>query len=151
MPGAGQVEEETIDDDELELEPLRRHADDHDGDDLVEETMEHSLDGADIGEFVRDTYVNERTSPVFDGEAEDEEGEDSETGDVIIESEEPAEQAPGAQRQRRGRRGRKGQLAQPPREERKEERRDDRRTPGARQTASAAARRARHCRSSPSC
>jgi len=155
-PGAGgQVEEEVIDEEEYDFEPLRGHGEEHDSEDLVEETLEQQMEGADIGEFVRDTYVNERTSFVYDSET-DEEGEEEDGADALAETEgEPATaQTPAtdaAPRQRRGRRGRRGQgeksgradrqvadqprvdrQAEQPREERQPERRDDRRGGGRR-------------------
>jgi ribonuclease G len=111
-PGdGGQVEEETIDEDEYDFEPLRGQGDEHDSEDLVEETME----GSEISELVRDTYVNERTSFVYDSEDDADETDEDALGESaeVGEGEPAVARAAGATeaapRQRRGRRGRRGQ------------------------------------------
>ena len=55
---AGVMEEEVIDEEEYDYEPIQASAEDHDMDDMEEET----LDGAtDIGTMVRDMHLEERT------------------------------------------------------------------------------------------
>jgi len=107
-PGdGGQVEEETIDEEEYDFEPLRGHGDGDDSEDLVEETME----GSEISELVRDTYVNERTSFVYDSEEDaddDAVGESAEAGEGEPAVARDAGATEAAPRQRRGRRGRRG-------------------------------------------
>jgi Rne/Rng family ribonuclease len=94
-PGAGLLEEEVIDEEEYDFEPIHAHADEHDLEDLEEETLDQQMSGADLGAIVRDLHINQRVNFGPEGalaeeaeeeqgyveefdEAEDEEVEDSE-------------------------------------------------------------------------
>ncbi|HTW46276.1 MAG TPA: Rne/Rng family ribonuclease [Acidobacteriaceae bacterium] len=57
-PGAGILEEEVIDEDEYDFEPIHAHADDQDSEDLEEETLEHT--GQEISDIVRDEHLDQR-------------------------------------------------------------------------------------------
>jgi ribonuclease G len=92
-PGAGILEEEVIDDEEYDFEPIHMHHDEHDVEELEEETLEQN--GAEIGDMVREAHLNQRLSvepgaeegedeseELGYGEAEiDEESDEEETGD----------------------------------------------------------------------
>ena len=58
-PGAGVLEEEVIDEDEYDFEPIHAHADEQD-EELEEETLENS--GLEIGDAVRDAHLEQRLS-----------------------------------------------------------------------------------------
>ena len=117
-PGAGILEEEVIDEDEYDFEPIRAHADEHDSEDLEEETLEHT--GSEISDIVRDEHIDQRlaTEPgVFESESNGEhaaefeiteEGLDEE--EALDETEEPvsADGAAPARERDRSRRGRRG-------------------------------------------
>ncbi len=71
-PGAGTIEEEIIEEEEYDFEPLRAHGDEHDLDDLEEETLDN-LAGAELGEMVRDAHLEQRIGASPDGVTEEEE------------------------------------------------------------------------------
>jgi len=74
-PGAGTLEEEVIEEigeEEYDTEPLRAYADEHDLDDLEEETLDN-LSGAEISEMVRDAHLEQRIGASPDGVAEEDE------------------------------------------------------------------------------
>ncbi len=58
-PGSGVLEEEVIDEEEYDFEPIHRHADEHDSEDLEEETLDHA---GELGEMVRDSHLDQRVS-----------------------------------------------------------------------------------------
>ena len=58
-PGAGTIEEEIIEEEEYDFEPIHAHGDEHDLDDLEEETLDN-LAGAELGEMVRDAHLEQR-------------------------------------------------------------------------------------------
>src|SRR5271156_63079 len=70
-PGSGVLEEEVIDEEEYDFEPIHGHSDEHDSEDLEEETLDHA---GELGEMVRDTHLDERLSS-GPGVEEVEEGE----------------------------------------------------------------------------
>ncbi|HEX3470648.1 MAG TPA: Rne/Rng family ribonuclease [Silvibacterium sp.] len=76
-PGSGVLEEEIIDEDEYDFEPIHGHAEEHDSEDLEEETLDQA---GELGEMVRDTHLNLRVSSGA-GLEEDEE-EDHEFGEA---------------------------------------------------------------------
>ena len=103
-PGAGTIEEEIIEEEEYDFEPLRAHGDEHDLDDLEEETLEN-LAGAELGEMVRDAHLEQRIGASPDeateeddaeveyGEAEsdvDDEEDEEETGEERAAASSPA-------------------------------------------------------------
>ncbi len=70
-PGSGVLEEEVIDEEEYDFEPIHRHADEHDSEDLEEETLDHA---GELGEMVRDSHLDQRVSSgagLEEGEEED--------------------------------------------------------------------------------
>jgi Rne/Rng family ribonuclease len=92
-PGAGILEEEVIDEDEYDFEPIHAHAgDDHDAEDLEEETLERT--GQELSDIVREEHLDESLCTEsgisqFE-EAEAEEG-NCETGEAELEEEEEEE------------------------------------------------------------
>ncbi|MFT4113306.1 Rne/Rng family ribonuclease [Silvibacterium sp.] len=82
-PGAGVLEEEVIDEDEFDFEPIHAHHDEHDAEDLEEETLEQS--GAEIGDLVRDAHLVQRLSG--EPEIEEEDADEAEYGEIAIEEE----------------------------------------------------------------
>lgn len=116
----GEFEEELIDEDEYEFEPLTLHAHDEEylEDDLEEETLEGA---ADLGTMLRDMSIDEATQaeedeeeehdePLIEGEfeetAEEEESSEEETEEVAAEGEAQPRRERGGRRDRRGRSGR---------------------------------------------
>ncbi len=90
-PGSGVLEEEVIDEEEYDFEPIHRHADEHDSEDLEEETLDHA---GELGEMVRDSHLDQRLSsePGLD-EAEEEDLEaGEENGDEDEDDEEDEEE-----------------------------------------------------------
>jgi ribonuclease G len=89
-PGAGILEEEVIDEEEYDFEPLHAHSDEHDSEDLEEETLEQT--GQQLGDIVRDEHLDQRlannssVSEVEEAEA-DEEGDDFEISEVGLDEE----------------------------------------------------------------
>ncbi len=81
-PGTGVLEEETIDEDEYDFEPIHAYADEHDSEDLEEETLDHT--GPELGEMVREAHLNKRLShgPDSEEESEDDEDDDLEFGEA---------------------------------------------------------------------
>ena len=61
-PGQGLIEEEVIDEEEYDFEPLHAHAHGEDGDheDLEEETLDHHLEPAALSDAVRESHLNQR-------------------------------------------------------------------------------------------
>jgi ribonuclease E len=92
-PGAGTIEEEIIEEEEYDFEPIRAQGDEHDLDDLEEETLDN-LAGAELGEMVRDAHLEQRIGAAPDGVTEGEEPE-VEYGEVEtdIDEEEDEEEA----------------------------------------------------------
>ena len=86
-PGTGVIEEETIEEEEYEYAPLYAHQDEHDLDELEEETIDHNLTGTDLGEVVRDTHLDQRIHVAFNSNVETEDTEEEETDeDLGVES-----------------------------------------------------------------
>jgi ribonuclease E len=79
-PGSGVLEEELIDDEEYDFEPIHGHTDEHDSEDLEEETLDQT--GAELGEMVRETHLNQRLSNGPGPEVEEE--EDLEFGEAEV-------------------------------------------------------------------
>jgi Rne/Rng family ribonuclease len=75
-PGSGVLEEEVIEEEEYDFEPIHRHADEHDSEDLEEETLDHA---GELSELVRDSHLDQRLqSGAGLEEAEDEDIESEE-------------------------------------------------------------------------
>ncbi len=87
-PGMGILEEETIDEDEYEFEPISGQPDEHGVEEMEEETLDHA---STLGEAVRDVHIDKRLGYDNPAEAtEQEESEDRETpfaGTIEIEEE----------------------------------------------------------------
>jgi ribonuclease E len=95
-PGAGILEEEVIDEEEYDFEPIHAHADEHDLEDLEEQTLDHAINGADLGAMVRDLHINQRLNFGPEGAlAEQAEEEDQEFGEELDEDEEELEEETG--------------------------------------------------------
>lgn len=94
-PGAGVLEEEVIDEDEYDFAPLNAYSDEHDLEELEEETLNQQMGGAELGEMVRESHLNKRVSFGPEGsmasedliEAEQVEEEDAFTGEEFPEDE----------------------------------------------------------------
>jgi ribonuclease G len=134
-PGLGNLEEETIDEEEAEAYAAQSTQDEGEYDDLVEETLDVQMDSGLLSEFVRDQHIELRTrsddenadasvdgpeveedfseDEVFAaelGEIELEDGSDS--PDEAEESHEPANADAARNRQGGGRSGRRGNRGQ---------------------------------------
>jgi Rne/Rng family ribonuclease len=75
-PGLGVLEEEIIEEEEYDFEPIHAHSDEQEVEDLEEETLDQA---ADIGDAVRDAHLDQRLglgSPAEDAPEEDESEED---------------------------------------------------------------------------
>ena len=85
-PGMGILEEETIDEDEYEFEPIPGQPDEHGIEEMEEETLDHA---STMGDAVRDVHIDKRLGYDNPAEAaEQEESEDRETpGTIQIEEE----------------------------------------------------------------
>ncbi|MGA7523755.1 MAG: Rne/Rng family ribonuclease [Acidobacteriaceae bacterium] len=87
-PGAGVLEEETIDEDEYDFEPIPGEHDEHLSDEMEEETLDQA---ATIEDAVRDEHVEKRLAYGTPAEpGEDEEADDFQTG--FAETEENGEE-----------------------------------------------------------
>jgi ribonuclease G len=81
-PGMGGViEEETIDEDEYDFEPIAGEADEHGPEEMEEETLDQA---ATIGEGMRDVHIDQRLGYSQPAEAGDEEGEEEEGDELEI-------------------------------------------------------------------
>ena len=76
-PGHGVLEEETIDEEEYDFTPLHGHADEHDLEEIEEETVDNTLVGSQLGDLVRDEHIQRRVSG--EGDADEDEFDESET------------------------------------------------------------------------
>ena len=84
-PGMGVLEEETIDEEEYDFEPIHGEADEHGPEELEEETLDHA---ATLGDAVRDVHIDQRLGYSTPAEAsEDEETDEPETGYAEVEDE----------------------------------------------------------------
>ena len=90
-PGTGLLEEEVIDEDEYDFSPIHAHADEHDLEEIEEETLDSGLAGSELGDFVRDEHIKRRV--MGDDPDEDAEDANSEFSDDF--SEEESESAAG--------------------------------------------------------
>ena len=134
-PGLGDLEEETIDEEEAEAYAAQSPQDEAEYDDLVEETLDVQMDSGLLSEFVRDKHIEQRTrfddenadvsadgSEVEEDYSEDEafaaemgeiELEDgSESSDESEETQQPANADAARNRQGGGRSGRRGNRGQ---------------------------------------
>ncbi|HEX5236029.1 MAG TPA: Rne/Rng family ribonuclease [Silvibacterium sp.] len=101
-PGAGILEEEVIDEDEYEFEPIHAQGDEHDSEDLEEETLES---GRHAGEASDENHSQQQQATVssaegveLEEESEDfDSAEDESDEDEVLEIEESGEEAPSAE------------------------------------------------------
>jgi len=101
-PGDGVVEEEVIEEEEYEFTPLKaHHGDEHDLEELEEETLQHQIRSGALGEMLQEAQLDRRI--LIESEDDDEDEEE----DAVV----PAVRtgAPGAGRERTGERGGRGQ------------------------------------------
>src|SRR6202044_4136123 len=85
-PGMGVLEEETIDDDEYDFEPIPGQPEEHLTEELEEETLDQS---STLGDAGRHVHINKRLGyGPPEVEEEEEEGEETETGFAEVEEEE---------------------------------------------------------------
>ncbi len=87
-PGAGVLEEEVIDEEEYDFEPIHAHADEHDLEELEEQTLDHQMNGADLGAMVRDLHINQRLNFGPEGALAEQAGEEQEYGEELDEDDE---------------------------------------------------------------
>jgi ribonuclease G len=134
-PGLGNLEEETIDEEEPEAYAAQSTQDEGEYDDLVEETLDVQMDSGLLSEFVRDQHIELRTrsddenadGSVDESEVEEDFSEDeafaaemgaieledgSDSADKPEESHEPANADAARNRQGGGRSGRRGNRGQ---------------------------------------
>jgi ribonuclease G len=114
-PGAGLIEEETIDEEEFDA-PRHTHTakgGDHDQDDFEEETLPKHLRTGDLGEMLQEAHLDHRIQLNFDEKNGDEDELDDEDGEEPSAEGQPAAGAPGQQRRDRNARGRRGRGAAP--------------------------------------
>jgi Rne/Rng family ribonuclease len=96
-PGEGPLEEELIDEDEYDFSPVYGADDDHDFEDLEEETLDSQAPGAEIGEMIREAHVDRQLH--VHGAEDEQEFEESEAGssessyDAVDELQEQQERA----------------------------------------------------------
>jgi len=69
-PGEGLVEEELIEEEEFDYEPLASHSDEPEFDDLEEETRV-SLESGDLGDMLRDAQIEQETRYLSDDPADE--------------------------------------------------------------------------------
>jgi len=101
-PGSGVLEEETIEEEEYDFEPLHVHHDEQDAEELEEETLDNA---GTIGDVVRDAHIDQRLAYNKDTDTEEDEFVDEpETGFAEIDEDESEEEdeeaeteAPGAE------------------------------------------------------
>jgi ribonuclease G len=88
-PGSGLLEEEVIDEEEYDFSPLNAHSEDHDLEEIEEETLDS---GSQLGDLIRDEHLKRRVSG--EPEADEEESEDGEDefGEDALSEEEFAEE-----------------------------------------------------------
>ncbi|MGC1869710.1 MAG: Rne/Rng family ribonuclease [Acidobacteriaceae bacterium] len=134
-PGLGNLEEETIDEEEAEAYAAQSPQDEGEYDDLVEETLDVQMDSGMLSEFVRDQHIEQRTrfadengeAPADGSDVEDDYSEDeafaaemgaieledgSDSDDEAEETREPANADAARNRQDGGRSGRRGNRGQ---------------------------------------
>ncbi len=115
-PGAGLIEEEVIEGDELEAAPRHRHhkPEEHELDDYEEQTIPTQIRTGDLGDLLQDAQLDRRLQ--LDLAERNGEGEDAAESEVEEEEEASpeAQRAPGPQRRDRVARGRRGRGGQAP-------------------------------------
>jgi Rne/Rng family ribonuclease len=106
----GLIEEEELSgEEEYDFTPLYANAEDHDFEEMEEETLEEAMAGAGIDDLVRDTHIEQRVNAEAGDLAPDEEEEDEDEDEPEIEEAAAAStqgqpSAPARQGQRQGQR-----------------------------------------------
>ncbi len=99
-PGLGELEEEVIDEEEFDFAPLHHQADEHDLEEIEEETVDSSMVGSQLGDLVRDEHIQRRLHEPENQENEEEfdesEEEDLEAPEGLSEADEAHARAEGA-------------------------------------------------------
>lgn len=116
-PGEGLVEEEVIEEEEYEFTPLKaHHGDDHDLEELEEETLQQQIRSGALGEMLQEAQLDRRIQleSVDDEESDPDEDEEDVAGAPAGAGRTAAPVSPGRDRSGergggRGRRGRNGQ------------------------------------------
>src|SRR6185437_15236513 len=107
-PGTGILEEEVIDEDEYDFEPLHLEGDVQESEDLEEETLERE---AQIGEVVREEHIDERLETETSiPEAEEAEADEAGEETAVADGAAPSRERGGERRGRRGGERRGGRL-----------------------------------------
>jgi Rne/Rng family ribonuclease len=117
-PGAGVVEEEVIEGEEIETPHHHHKVDEHDLDEYEEEEKLHTqIRSGELGEMLQEAHLDHRIQLNFDDKNGDEdgeetlEGEDEEEEEPVAAEGQPAGDAQSRQRRERGGRGRRGRGA----------------------------------------
>ncbi len=117
-PGAGVVEEEVIEGEEIETPHHHHKIDEHDLDEYEEEEKLHTqIRSGELGEMLQEAHLDHRIQLNFDDKNGDEdgeealEGEDEEEEEPVAAEGQPAGDAQSRQRRERGGRGRRGRGA----------------------------------------
>jgi ribonuclease G len=96
-PGTGLLEEEVIDEEEYDFTPLHAHADDHDLEEIEEETLDSALVGSELGDFVRDEHIQRRVMGDPETDADTDDTEDFDEDDATEEEASDGETQPNGQ------------------------------------------------------
>jgi ribonuclease G len=113
-PGAGNIEEELIEEEEFDAPHFHAKTDEHDLDDYEEETLPANLRTGDLGELLQEAHLDHKIQLNFEGKTgEDEDGFDEEEDDEeeVTAEGQPAPGQEGSQprgNRDRGGRGRRG-------------------------------------------
>ncbi len=108
-PGAGLIEEEVIEGEELESVPHRRHrADSHDLDDYEEETLATGVRSGELGEMLQEAHLDHRIQLNFDEKNGDGEALDEDEEEETADAQAPGAEGNGNQCRERGGRSRRG-------------------------------------------
>jgi Rne/Rng family ribonuclease len=112
-PGAGLIEEETIEEEEFDAPRHQNKADDHDLEDYEEETLPAQLRTGDLGELLQEAHLDHKIQLNFDDKNVEDESFDEEEDDedeAAADGQQAAAPGQGSQQQRRDRggRGRRG-------------------------------------------
>jgi ribonuclease G len=77
-PGSGLLEEEVIEEEEYDFTPIHAHADEHDLEEIEEETLDNAMVASQLGDLVRDEHIQRRVSgdPTADDDFDDDDDEE---------------------------------------------------------------------------
>ena len=102
--GSGQIEEELIEEDEYDFEPMHQDGDESELEGMTEETLESS---GELGEYLRDSQVEQSTDE-FDEDADSEGEEEAEQETIVLGDADAGEDGQEGQPRRRRRGDRRG-------------------------------------------